>query len=519
MKRVLSIIISVLFILSCFTFVSGAEGETQYEVPVYVTSGKCGDHLTFELDESTGVLTISGYGEMKLETRQPDEFRTEIISWNPKLVKKMILPDGLTSLTTLIGHYNLEELNIPESVESINCGYMLKDNKNKMTIRIPKNVKTIGIDTFAYASNVIKLEIDEENPYLATDGYSIFSKDMTKLIQIVCPPEEYKIPDTVYEYQQNAFKCNTYRSLTLSEKIISVHNNEFFNLNKLERIVMPGVMYIDRIAFHYCDSLKYVDMGDKTHTIYDGAFSMCKSLRSLYIPYSVKDLNGWSMSSYHQDSETGEYWGVTDLFYPGTEEDFSQIKIWAGLPKGIKVHYNWTLRGVYMDKWYDAGIVGCVDRGIMTGTSAAEFSPELELTRAQMVQILARIAGADLESYEPGDKFKDVPKDAWYAEAVEWALENDITEGISDDEFSPDTAVTREQFATFMYALNGEDSIVDLSVYTDSDQISDWAAAPMMWAVRFGMITGTTATTLSPKSTATRAQTAVIVNQYLITHE
>ena len=534
MKKITSIFLLAVMIISCIPITVNAEGGYEFH-NVYETSGKCGDNLTFELDEDTGVLTVSGYGDMYFcQTTAPENSHITLTHmWDPELVKEMILPEGLTSLI-LLPYPNLKELNIPSTVEEIKgecgSGKFEPGSRPESVLKIPKNVKAItmyivtgtitGNGPFSLCENFTSVEIDPDNQYFATDGHSIFSKDMTELVQIVSTPDEYKIPDTVEKIDKHALKCRTYKTLILSKKFDKVYKSMFESVNNLEKIVMPGVTQIEDRAFADCDALKYVDLGEGVLRIGLSAFAHCDSLRSIYIPGSVTYLHNGAFTELHTESETGKVWGMTDIFYPGTEEEFKDIvpgELSYLITDKIKVHYNWTLRGIYMDKWYDEGIVGCVERGVMTGTGKTDFSPELTLTRAQMVQILARVAGADLDEYVPGGRFKDVPTDAWYAKAVEWALENNITKGVSDDTFAPDEPVTREQFVTFMYALAGEDEEAhyDLSKYTDADQISDWAVIPFKWAIRRGMITGTSETTLSPKSTATRGQTAVIIDKYM----
>ena len=165
--------------------------------------------------------------------------------------------------------------------------------------------------------------------------------------------------------------------------------------------------------------------------------------------------------------------------------------------------------------WFTAAAEWCFERGYMTGLSVEDFAPDMTLSRAMYVQILSKIEGVNLDDYTPSGKFTDVPKDAWFAKAVEWAYQNDITSGTSATTFGPNDPVTREQLATFFYAYankKGLDTskLADLSKYTDAGQISSWARVPMKYAVANGLISGTSETTLSPKSFATRGQVAVI---------
>ena len=109
---------------------------------------------------------------------------------------------------------------------------------------------------------------------------------------------------------------------------------------------------------------------------------------------------------------------------------------------------------------------------------------------------------------------------AYYEKAVHWAAENGIVKGITTDCFQPDAPVTREQFATFLYRYaeyKGLDvsARADLSGYTDATSVGEYAVDAVSWAVANGLIKGVTDTTLSPNTTATRAQAATILVRYL----
>ena len=168
--------------------------------------------------------------------------------------------------------------------------------------------------------------------------------------------------------------------------------------------------------------------------------------------------------------------------------------------------------------WF-AGAVNYVTlNGLMNGTGTG-FSPNTAVNRAMMVTVLYRMAGSPAVT---GDNpFTDVADGAWYTDAVLWASQNGITSGTSETTFSPDTALPREQLATFFYRFaafeSGQDitsSGDNLTGFTDTDQISSYAVEAMDWAVGEGLISGTTDTTLSPKNTAPRSQVATILMRY-----
>lgn len=166
--------------------------------------------------------------------------------------------------------------------------------------------------------------------------------------------------------------------------------------------------------------------------------------------------------------------------------------------------------------WYADAVKYVFDQGLMSGMSAQEFGPDGQVTRGQVVTILWRLAGSPTVS---GKAFHDVSAADWYADAVAWASANGVVSGYENGGFGPEDQVTREQLAAILYRyaqLSGKDTgkSADLSGYTDSVTISAWAPQALKWAVGSGLISGTGTHTLSPRGTATRAQIAVILQNY-----
>jgi len=139
------------------------------------------------------------------------------------------------------------------------------------------------------------------------------------------------------------------------------------------------------------------------------------------------------------------------------------------------------------------------------------------MTRAMLVTVLWRMEGAPKAR---ACEFKDVAEGAWYEEAVAWAAEESIVNGMTETSFAPNAAITREQMATILYRYAQYKGMstrgnADLDDYTDADSISAYAAKAMNWAVANGLITGMTETALAPTGTATRAQVATILMRFL----
>ena len=165
--------------------------------------------------------------------------------------------------------------------------------------------------------------------------------------------------------------------------------------------------------------------------------------------------------------------------------------------------------------WYADAVRFMYDSALMVGTSPTTFAPARALTRAQVVTILYRMEGEPAVDFQP--TFNDVPitAPAWYRNAVIWASESGIVQGVNG-RFDPYGEITREQFATMLYRLApplDEQQEAQMN-FPDADQISDWAEYAINWAVASGIMQGSGGGYLNPQGTATRAQGATMLLRF-----
>ena len=170
------------------------------------------------------------------------------------------------------------------------------------------------------------------------------------------------------------------------------------------------------------------------------------------------------------------------------------------------------------EDWFFEPVRFVQENGLMTGTSAGTFAPDMTTTRGMLVTILWRQAG-EPQAAAAAD-FSDVSADAYYADAVAWAAEAGIVNGYSASAFGPADAITREQMAAILMNYSehqGSDvsARADLSGFSDAAGVSTWAEEAVQWAVSEGLIKGVTADTIQPQGQATRAQVAAILQRYL----
>lgn len=177
---------------------------------------------------------------------------------------------------------------------------------------------------------------------------------------------------------------------------------------------------------------------------------------------------------------------------------------------------NFTDMPAY-DNWAHAGIDFVVENGLFAGMSATTFSPDGTMTRAMMVTVLYRLAGEpDVSGTSP---FDDVAAGKYYENAVIWASQNAIVNGVSSSRFNPNGNVTREQIVTFLFryaqykGVAGSLETTTLTGYSDAGSVSDFAYYSMIWAIQNGIIRGSSGR-LYPGNAATRAEVAAIFMRY-----
>ena len=157
------------------------------------------------------------------------------------------------------------------------------------------------------------------------------------------------------------------------------------------------------------------------------------------------------------------------------------------------------------DQYYFDPVYWAVDEGITTGTSEKLFSPDDPCTRAQAVTFLWRAAG-EPEPASSNNPFVDVADGAYYAKAVQWAVEQGITKGTSETTFRPDQVCTRAQIVTFLWRAAGQPQFT-FDGYDFLDVSSDaYYYGAVQWAVQEGITKGTSTDLFSPDDPCTRAQ-------------
>ena len=223
------------------------------------------------------------------------------------------------------------------------------------------------------------------------------------------------------------------------------------------------------------------------------------------VTVTVTPESGYQVSSVQAVDKDGKKLTLTDkgdgkysFVMPG-----SKVEVSASFAQVQKPEEPSPYRDVSKDSYYYDAVQWASDKGITNGVSDGVFAPDWVCTRGQIVTFLWRSVGS------PAPKtaempFADVAEDAYYAQAVLWAVENGITKGTSETTFSPDQTCTRAHAVAFLYRLAGSPAVTGSSF---QDVAADaYYNAAVAWAVQQGITNGTSETTFSPDETCTRAQ-------------
>ena len=233
------------------------------------------------------------------------------------------------------------------------------------------------------------------------------------------------------------------------------------------------------------------------------------SVRAAVAVNAADDLTAWSLADDGSISAVGGAYDAGQQTYA-----FDVVN-------GVTAIARFPFTDVVAGTWYYGAAAYAYNNGLFAGMTPTTFAPNATMTRAMLVSVLWRLAGAPAP--KAPNTFVDVPDGAWYTDAVTWAAENGVVSGIGGSRFDPSGFVTREQTAEILYNYahsKGYDvsARADLTVFPDAGSVSGWAEKALSWANAAGLINGTVRdgqTILDPQGSASRAQVAMILMNYV----
>lgn len=246
--------------------------------------------------------------------------------------------------------------------------------------------------------------------------------------------------------------------------------------------------------------------------ISDGAVITIESSFAEYMGHKPTDTDSITITILKNSSGSNNSQGTSDENDEETKAEAAKDNEASEKPAFSKT----TFTDIKEKDWHYEAVKYVYENKLMEGTGNG-FEPEIKMSRAMLVAVLFRMASP--EGVENKHTFSDVPEGKWYSDAVNWAAAKGIVSGVSETEFAPDNDISREQMALIIYRfakLQGYDvsGKADISAFADAGDISDWAIDSICWAKKTEILSGTSKTTLSPRSTATRAQVAAILMRF-----
>ena len=370
-------------------------------------SGKCGDNLTYTLDTDTGVLIISGTGEMwgplcyhdSKEHRRIDiyglvravKFSGEVTSIGDSAfdgcsgLKRITIPDSVTSIgkSAFSSCSSLTSINIPDSVTSIGDS-AFSYCRSLTSISIPDSVTSIGDSAFSDCSSLTSISIpfvgtsrDANNGYDQVFGYIFgYTRSKTDGTTMQYGNYYYYIPSTLRSVTvtdattipANAFQgCSKLTSITIPDGVTSIGNSAFEGCRNLASISIPdSVTSIEVAAFSGCSNLTSISIPDSVTSIGVYAFRNCSSLTSISIPDSVTSIGGSAFSGCSSltsisipsgvtsigDSAFRDCSGLTSISIPPGVTSIGYAAFYGcksltsiSIPSGVTSIGNWAFKG------------------------------------------------------------------------------------------------------------------------------------------------------------------------------
>ena len=413
-----------------------------------------------------GTLEISGNGSMYDYDWEYEP------SYASESVNRVIVRPGITRIgnngfssakSDLVGYEmwsrNIRSVELADSVAEIgDCAFW--ECKSLQTLIIGSGLQTLGYVPFVYCYQLSEIRVSEDNPYFTSIDNVLYSEDGTVLhLFPAIAPRSYVLPMGTGRIKYGAFVNNqTTHELILPPSVNELEDCAFTDAAELDTLIFTG----DAPSFQW-ETMKGADVD----------------------AYYPENAEGWEHVI--RFSYSGH---VTWIPYDPADPPFD-----TGNP----------FTDVSYGSWYFEPVLWAVENGITNGTSATTFCPNDPCMRAQVVTFLWRTVGCP-EPVSADNPFVDVKESDFFYKAVLWAAEEGITTGTDANHFSPYAVCNRAQVVTFLHRTAGRPGAGSTEHPFADVKPSDFYYDAMLWAVENGITNGMTATTFGPNASCNRAQ-------------
>ncbi len=430
-------------------------GESLYDSDV-ITTGKCGDNLTWSYNDATQILTITGSGEMKNYDTGSNQ-RPSVWNW----VKKIEFGPGVTS----IGKYafwrcgHIESVTIPGNIKTIGRS-AFEYCSSLANVTLCEGIKTIDSGAFGWCDKITSVTLPGsiETCYGFNRNENLQSLTATDGVRMICVSYEPKlrtlqVPDSVTDLEIEG--CPDLGAVAIPPRLQKLRLQECDNFRSLSGL--PSTL----------ESLTVTECQNLTSIVVPGSvceldLTNCATLASITIP---KEAFGYNEVSFIVQSTAAGKAGVTLPVATTIYTDDKSIREFNFSKVGRSVTFR-SLDGsadpaptanttaftdVPKGSWYEEPVNWAVGKGITNGLGDGRFGTSDTCTRAQILTFLWRAEKTPEVTYQ--NQFSDVTADKFYAKPVAWAVSKGITNGTSPTTFGPNDPCTRAQIVTFLYKL------------------------------------------------------------------
>jgi len=512
MKKLLSLLLIAILTLSLVLPVSAA-----------TPSGTVGENINWEVKNGTLYLTGTG----AIPNYDPTQGRAPWYLFMSEITR-IEVGEGITA----IGEYafgemsTVEEISLPNSLVNVEFAAFLGCS-GLSEITLPSGVKKVIPEAFFGCMNLENIHVAAPGKYYTSQNGMLYNTQKNFLLR--CPEgkrgsleipwgtmmisqnafdgcgylksvsfpgtvatigayafldcwslEKVYLPDSVSSVFEGAFaNCTSLTWARLSPQLSAIDKHTFANCRKLTEVVIPeGITFVNDYAFKNCSALTTMTIPQGVTMLSNNVFNGCSSLTTVNLPDSITTIANTTFYNCPN---------VKDINFAGTQAQWqSATCAQTSIPVSATIHYaKGTVTPVELpftdvkktDSRYDA-ICWAYEKKITDGISPTLFGPDTTCTRGHVVTFLWRMMNCP-DPKSPTGVFRDVNSKDYFYLPVAWAVENEITDGMTPQTFEPDRTCSNAHILTFLWRTMGCPKAVTSG--------REWYSEAMAWAESFGI--------------------------------